>query len=56
MKQVLHIALSPNITFFVGILSFMNSASRHRTCQGAWIFKKPIPRIWLWKKGWEGIE
>lgn len=43
-------ALFPQITFFVGILSFMNSASRHRTFQGAWIFKKPIPRIWLWKK------
>lgn len=36
------------ITFFVGILSFMNSASRHRTFQGAWIFKKPIPGILLW--------
>lgn len=35
-------------TFFVGILSFMNSASRQRTFQGAWIFKKPIPGILLW--------
>lgn len=35
-------------TFFVGILSFMNSASRHRTSQGAWIFRKPIPGILLW--------
>lgn len=43
-------------TFFVGILSFMNSASRHRTFQGAWIFKKPIPGILPWntkhKKVW----
>lgn len=38
------------ITFFVGILSFMNSASRHKTFQGAWIFKKPIPGILLWNK------
>lgn len=35
-------------TFFVGILSFMNSASRHKTFQGAWIFKKPTPGIVLW--------
>lgn len=31
------------LTFFVGIFSFISSASRQRTFQGAWIFKKPTP-------------
>lgn len=36
-------------TFIVGILSFMNSASRQRTSQGACIFKNPTPGILVWK-------
>lgn len=30
-------------TFLVGIFSFMSSASRHSTLQGAWIFRNPTP-------------
>lgn len=35
-------------TFLVGILSFISSASRQRTFQGAWIFKKPTPWIFVY--------
>lgn len=35
-------------TVLVGILSFMNSASRQRTSQGAWIFRKPTSAILPW--------
>lgn len=35
-------------TFLVGIFSFRNSASRHSTFQGAWIFRNPTPWIFVW--------
>ncbi len=38
-----------NVTFLVGIFSFMNSASRQRTLHGAWIFTKPTPGDLVWK-------
>lgn len=40
---------SRQYTFVVGILSFINSASRQRTSQGAWIFTKPTPGSLVWK-------
>ena len=38
------------LTFFVGILSLRNSASRHNTFHGAWIFTNPTPGILVLKK------
>lgn len=38
-----------NLTFLVGIFSFMNSASRQSTFHGAWIFTKPTPGVLVWK-------
>lgn len=38
------------LTFFVGILSLRNSASRHNTFHGACIFTNPIPWILVFKE------
>lgn len=38
------------LTFFVGILSLRNSASRHNTFHGACIFTNPTPWILVFKK------